>query len=179
MPDGKVLTEGKTGKGGVMVSYTSWQTTPMDVARTISQSLADNVSVAKITWGEKFEYSYAEDGMEGDDGMGDALAEAGVEVDSAAQSYVNKPELWDLNRPLVGHVEKMEFLKFEDDREAKTVFWHSSAHMLGEALEHIYGSYLTIGPPLAAGFYYDSFMGEGKSLAEENYKEVSLTQLTA
>ena len=30
----------------------------------------------------------------------------------------------------------------------KKVFWHSSAHVLGAALEAVYGSYLTIGPPL-------------------------------
>ena len=45
----------------------------------------------------------------------------------------------------MGNVRKMEFLKFEDDAEAKT-FWHSSVHMMGEALEHLYGNRLTIGP---------------------------------
>jgi threonyl-tRNA synthetase len=70
---------------------------------------------------------------------------------------------------LVGSVSKLELLKFEDDQEAKTVFWHSSAHMLGEALEHLYGCKLTIGPPLAGGFYYDSYMGK-EAFREEDCK---------
>jgi threonyl-tRNA synthetase len=72
-------------------------------------------------------------------------------------------------------VSKIEFLKFEDDREARTVFWHSSAHVLGEALERLYGSRLTIGPPLAGGFYYDSYMGDASSdgaFNEDDYKPV-------
>ena len=39
-------------------------------------------------------------------------------------------------------------------------FWHSSAHLLGQALELEYGVDLTIGPALEEGFYYDCFMGE-------------------
>ena len=39
-------------------------------------------------------------------------------------------------------------------------FWHSSAHVLGEALEACFGAKLTIGPALEEGFYYDCFLGE-------------------
>jgi len=39
-------------------------------------------------------------------------------------------------------------------------FWHSSAHLLGQALELEYGVDLTIGPALEEGFYYDCFMGD-------------------
>ena len=74
----------------------------------------------------------------------------------------------------MGNLSLIEFLKFEDP-DAKHVYWHSSAHMLGEALEHLYGSRLTIGPPLAGGalsggFYYDSYMGTGQdaSIKEED-----------
>ena len=56
-----------------------------------------------------------------------------------------------------------------DDQDAKTVFWHSSAHMMGEALENLYGCKLTIGPPLAGGFYYDSYMGKD-AFREEDCK---------
>ena len=80
-----------------------------------------------------------------------------------------KTMLWDMTRPLVGDVAKLEFCKFDDDRDAKTAFWHSSAHMLGEALEHLFGSKLTIGPPLAGGFFYDSFMGKD-TLKEDDCK---------
>lgn len=152
MPDGKVLDKDKAGN-----PFKAWQTTPYDVAVAISQGLADSSTVARVTY-DSFvdDYSPGEDGMEGVDTMADALAEGGLEV---ADGTELKTILWDLTRPLVGSVSKLELLKFNDDRDAMTVFWHSSAHMLGEALEHLYGSKLTIGPPLAGGFYYDSFMG--------------------
>lgn len=67
-------------------------------------------------------------------------------------------ELWDVFRPLIGDC-KLELLKF-DDREGKMVFWHSSAHILGESLETLKGAHLTIGPPVEGGFYYDSYMGK-------------------
>ena len=66
--------------------------------------------------------------------------------------------MWDLERPLEGDCE-IEFVTFED-KEGKVVFWHSSAHILGSALENLYGAYLCIGPPLENGFYYDSYVGE-------------------
>ena len=56
-----------------------------------------------------------------------------------------------------------------DDKEGKSTFWHSSAHMMGEALENLYGCKLTIGPPLAGGFYYDSYMGKD-AFREEDCK---------
>jgi threonyl-tRNA synthetase len=40
------------------------------------------------------------------------------------------------------------------------VFWHSSAHILGECLECSYGGKLCIGPPTEEGFYYDAYMGD-------------------
>jgi threonyl-tRNA synthetase len=40
------------------------------------------------------------------------------------------------------------------------VFWHSSAHVLGECMEKKYGAHLTIGPPVQDGFYYDAYMGD-------------------
>lgn len=153
MPDGNTLKGNKSGE-----PFESWKTSPYDVAVSISQGLADSVSVARVTY-ESFcsDYSPAEDGMEGQDMLSDAMQDGGVENNSADNV---KTLLWDMTRPLVGSVSKMEFLKFEDDQDAKTVFWHSSAHMMGEALEHLFGCKLTIGPPLAGGFYYDSFMGK-------------------
>lgn len=44
-------------------------------------------------------------------------------------------------------------------------FWHSSSHVLGEALEACFGVLLTIGPAIEEGFYYDCSMG-GRSLTE-------------
>lgn len=64
-------------------------------------------------------------------------------------------ELWDLDRPLVKDC-RLALLKF-DDLEAQAVFWHSSAHILGEALERTIGGHLCYGPPIHSGFYYDMF----------------------
>lgn len=166
MPDGNVLKANKAGE-----PFQSWKTTPYDVAVVISQGLADAVTVARVEY-ESFvdDYSPAEDGMEGADAMEEALGEAlENDGDKGAMTF-----LWDLKRPLVGPVKKLELLKFNDDQEAKTVFWHSSAHMMGEALENLHGVKLTIGPPLAGGFYYDSFMGKD-AFREEDYKPVEAT----
>jgi threonyl-tRNA synthetase len=160
MPDGSVLDKDKAG-----APYQAWKTTPYDVAVTISQGLADASTVARVTY-EKYadDYSPAEDGMEGEDTLMEAMADISLDDGKSTKTL-----LWDMLRPLVGPVVKLELLKFNDDRDAKTVFWHSSAHMLGEALEHLYGCKLTIGPPLAGGFYYDSYMGKD-AFREEDCK---------
>ncbi|KAI0267261.1 hypothetical protein BC834DRAFT_923529 [Gloeopeniophorella convolvens] len=62
-------------------------------------------------------------------------------------------ELWDLERPLEKSV-KLELLDFEHP-EGKKVFWHSSAHVLGEASERHYGCHLCLGPPTDDGFFYE------------------------
>lgn len=70
--------------------------------------------------------------------------------------------LWDLDRPLEGDC-SLQLIKF-DDPEGKAVFWHSSAHAMGEAMERIYGGHLCYGPPIESGFYYDMHMeGDGVS----------------
>uniref|UniRef100_A0A8C3LIP3 threonine--tRNA ligase n=1 Tax=Chrysolophus pictus TaxID=9089 RepID=A0A8C3LIP3_CHRPC len=65
-------------------------------------------------------------------------------------------ELWDLDRPLEGDC-TLELLTF-DDEEAQAVYWHSSAHILGEAMEGFYGGCLCYGPPIENGFYYDMYI---------------------
>ncbi|KAF8270594.1 threonyl-tRNA synthetase [Lactarius quietus] len=92
------LPDGAERKG------TSWETSPLDVAKEISKSLSERLVIAK--------------------------------VDGA---------LWDLERPLEQSV-KLELLDFEHP-EGKKVFWHSSAHVLGEATERHYGCHLCLGPP--------------------------------
>jgi len=73
-------------------------------------------------------------------------------ADSCVVAKVNG-EVWDLDRPLEEDV-KLELIKF-DDEEGQAVFWHSSAHVLGEAMERVYGGHLCYGPPIEQGFYYD------------------------
>ena len=57
-----------------------------------------------------------------------------------------------------------------NDDEGKKAFWHSSAHILAQALEELYpGVKLTIGPAIEKGFYYDVDLGE-RSLSENDFK---------
>eukprot|EP00919_Chromeraceae_sp_WS-2016_P080849 GHVR01191078.1.p1 GENE.GHVR01191078.1~~GHVR01191078.1.p1 ORF type:complete len:788 (+),score=152.20 GHVR01191078.1:73-2436(+) len=149
LPDGTI----KTG--------TSWVTTPLDIAKGISKGLANSVIVARVLYKDK---KYVEDVCRADidndtDSDGDDCDECccGNGVDS--NSLVNKGSiLWDLTRVLEGDC-KLWLLKF-DNSDSKEVFWHSSAHILGCALEKEFGALLTMGPALASGFYYDCYMGD-------------------
>ncbi|EIM87343.1 threonyl-tRNA synthetase [Stereum hirsutum FP-91666 SS1] len=104
---------------------TSWESSPMDIAKEISKSLSERLVIAKV------------------DG-----------------------ELWDLERPLEKSC-KVELLDFEHP-EGKKVFWHSSAHVLGEASERHYGCHLCIGPPTDEGFFYEMAM-EDRTVSMTDY----------
>jgi len=73
-------------------------------------------------------------------------------ADSTVVAKVNG-DLWDLDRPLEKDA-ALQLLKY-DDPEGQYVFWHSTAHMLGEAMERHCGGHLCYGPPIENGFYYD------------------------
>ena len=75
--------------------------------------------------------------------------------------------MWDLDRPLEGN-SSLELIKFDDD-EGQAVFWHSSAHVLGEAMERVYGGHLCYGPPIENGFYYDMF-SEDHKVSDNDFK---------
>lgn len=87
------------------------------------------------------------------------------EQDSTAANTV----LWDMNRPLEGSC-KLELLKW-DNPKGSEAFWHSSAHMLGAALEQLYGGHLCVGPPLESGFYYDMYVGD-KKITESDFADI-------
>ncbi|KAJ2471050.1 threonyl-tRNA synthetase [Coemansia sp. RSA 2322] len=95
----------------------SWDTTPMDIANSISKSLGKKVVIAKVNG-----------------------------------------DLWDTLRPLEESC-KLELLDFENS-EGKQVYWHSSAHILGEACELHFGGLLCNGPPTEDGFFYNIAMPE-------------------
>ncbi|RVE53017.1 hypothetical protein evm_002315 [Chilo suppressalis] len=110
---------------GKSVEASAWRTTPYDVAKGISQGLADSTIIARVN-----------------------------------------NELWDLDRPLEADC-KLELLRW-DNTDAQAVFWHSSAHMLGEAMERVYGGCLCYGPPIEEGFYYDMHLPE-KGVSTTDY----------
>uniref|UniRef100_A0A8C7D4I2 threonine--tRNA ligase n=1 Tax=Oncorhynchus kisutch TaxID=8019 RepID=A0A8C7D4I2_ONCKI len=78
-------------------------------------------------------------------------------ADATVIAKVNS-SVWDLDRPLEENC-SLQLLKFDDD-EAKAVYWHSSAHIMGEAMERVYGGCLCYGPPIENGFYYDMFLDQ-------------------
>ena len=70
-------------------------------------------------------------------------------------------EVRDLTRPIDGDA-TLELLTWKDG-DGKSTFWHSSAHLMAEALEALYpGIKLGIGPAIENGFYYDVDPGEGR-----------------
>ena len=68
-------------------------------------------------------------------------------------------QVWDAVRPIATDA-TVQLLTW-DDKDAKATFWHSSAHLMAEALEALYpGVKLAIGPAVENGFYYDVDMGD-------------------
>ncbi len=79
-------------------------------------------------------------------------------------------KITDATLPILNDV-KLELLTFDDD-EGKMVLWHSSAHIMAEALESIYpGIKFGIGPPIENGFYYDVDLGD-RVISQEDFKKI-------
>jgi threonyl-tRNA synthetase len=130
-----VLPDGKEKEG------TSFETTALDIAKSISNSLPDKVVVAKVKYLNRV----------------GSLDEGLVKPDAEGEN-IDHWELYDSFRPLEGDCE-LKLLTFEDP-EGKLVFWHSSAHILGESMEREFGVHLCHGPPTESGFFYDAYTGK-------------------
>ncbi|KAH9597489.1 Threonyl/alanyl tRNA synthetase [Trypanosoma melophagium] len=116
LPDGKEM------------EATSWLTTPIDIAKKLSNSLTEKVIVARVNG-----------------------------------------ELWDLTRPFESNA-TLELLDW-DDEDARHVFWHSSSHVLGYALERVFHTRLSVGPALEdGGFFYEG--DTGRPLTEGDYTSI-------
>jgi threonyl-tRNA synthetase len=80
-------------------------------------------------------------------------------------------ETWDLTRPIEEDA-TVNLLKWEDD-EGKHAYWHSSAHLMAEALQELYpGIKFGIGPAIENGFYYDVDPGEGVVIKESDFPAI-------
>ncbi len=80
-------------------------------------------------------------------------------------------ETWDLTRPIEQDA-SVNLLKWEDD-EGKHAYWHSSAHLMAEALQQLYpGIKFGIGPAIENGFYYDVDPGEGVAIKESDFPAI-------
>ncbi len=79
-------------------------------------------------------------------------------------------EVWDSNRPINEDV-NLSLLTWNDP-EGKATFWHSSAHLLAEAIESLYpGTKFGIGPAIEKGFYYDIDLG-GAEFSSDHFKKI-------
>lgn len=100
-------------------------------------------------------------------------------ADAVYSATVNG-ELWDLTRPLMTDA-TLRLHKW-DDEEGKHAFWHSSAHLMAEALEALYpGIKFGIGPAIENGFYYDVDPGEGTVITDADLPliEAKMKELAA
>ena len=79
-------------------------------------------------------------------------------------------EVWDATRPIDkdAHVKLLTW----DDPEGKSTMWHSSAHLMAEAIELLYpGVKFGIGPDIENGFYYDIDFGD-YAISSEDFKKI-------
>ncbi len=80
-------------------------------------------------------------------------------------------ETVELNRPIL-HDASVVLYKWED-AEGKHAFWHTSAHLMAEALQELYpGMQFGIGPAIENGFYYDVMPAEGVTIREADFVEI-------
>jgi threonyl-tRNA synthetase len=79
-------------------------------------------------------------------------------------------EVWDATRA-INDDSTLKLLTW-DDKGAKSTFWHSSAHLMAEALQQLYpDTKFAIGPPIENGFYYDIDLGD-KKLADDDIEKI-------
>lgn len=79
-------------------------------------------------------------------------------------------EVWDATRPITSDA-TLTLLTW-NDKEGKQTMWHSSAHLMAEAIEALYpGTKFGIGPAIENGFYYDVDFG-GKEFSSDDFKKI-------
>ena len=79
-------------------------------------------------------------------------------------------EVWDSNRPITKS-SQVKLLTWNDEKGKETM-WHSSAHLMAEAIQYFYPeTKFAIGPPIENGFYYDIDLG-GKTISDNDFKKI-------
>ncbi len=111
-------------------------TTPLSIAKSISEGLAKRILVASING-----------------------------------------QIWDMSRPIYED-SNIKLLSW-DDTDGKSTFWHSSAHLMAEAVEAMFpGVKFWVGPPIDKGFYYDMDLGGAQITEDDLVKlEKKMTEL--
>lgn len=122
--------------------------------------------MVKITFpdGNVREYDDGITGLEIAKSISEGLARNAVGV-------VVNSEYYELNRPIETDA-TLKIATFDDD-DGKQMYWHSSAHLMAEAIQELYpGTKFGIGPSIENGFYYDVLPPEGVKLSTENLPEI-------
>ena len=84
-------------------------------------------------------------------------------------------EVWDLQRP-ISEDATIQLLKWEDE-EGKHAYWHSSAHLMAEALQELYPNVkFGIGPAIENGFYYDVDLGD-QAITDSDFSKIEAKML--
>jgi threonyl-tRNA synthetase len=126
------------------------------------------MATIKITFpdGSQKEFESGVTGLQIAEGISKGLAREALAVE------VNG-EVWDLGRPITFDA-TLKILKWDDDG-GKYAYWHSSAHLMAEAIEKLYpGTKFGIGPPIETGFYYDIDVGD-RTLTQEDLAKIERT----
>ena len=114
--------------------------------------------------GDKREYPMGTTGMDIAKSISDGLARVAVGI------FVNDAP-YDLSREITTDA-SIRIVTFDND-EGKEIFWHSTAHLMAEALEALYpGVKFGIGPPIEHGFYYDVDLPGGHKLSVEDLPKI-------
>jgi len=109
---------------------------------------------------------------------------SGIEIAKSISSRLAKEvlsisvneQLYDLTRPITEDASIK--LHTWNDEEGKHAFWHSSAHLMAEALEALYpGVKFGIGPAIEMGFYYDVDLGNGTALTDKDLPKIEQKML--
>ena len=91
-------------------------------------------------------------------------------ADAALGLFVNDIP-YDLATPIQNDA-RVRIVQWRDD-EGKSIFWHSSAHLMAEAIESLYpGTRFGIGPPVANGWYYDMELPDGMKLSPDDLQKI-------
>ncbi|MGN6646036.1 MAG: threonine--tRNA ligase, partial [Cytophaga sp.] len=107
-------------------------------------------------------------------GMGVALSISEGLARNVLAAKVNG-EVWDASREIT--TDSAVQLLTWNDTEGKSTFWHSSAHLLAEALEDLYpGTKFGIGPAIESGFYYDVDFGD-RSFSQDDFEKIEKKML--
>ena len=125
-----------------------------------------NIIMIKITFpdGSVRSYEQGVTGLQIAESISPALAR------SVVACGVNG-ETVELNRP-INEDAKIELYKFEDE-QGKHTFWHTSAHLLAEALQELYpGIQFGFGPAVESGFFYDVLLPNGESIKESDFTTI-------